>query len=81
MFNDKENSRDSIFENVSLIEGFNEVIFLIKLVSLWRVKRRVIFVFYVLEVSFLEKCFIFYIIKELKNIGFCDDIWFDKDDS
>lgn len=69
----KENS----FEN--MIEGF-EFMFLIKLVSLWKGKKRVIFVLYVLGVSFIEKCFILYIIKELKNIGFCDDIWFDKDD-
>lgn len=45
-----------------------------------KAKRRAIFVSYAPEGSFLEKRFIAYTIKELKNIGFCDDIWFDKDD-
>ncbi|XP_068747713.1 uncharacterized protein [Montipora capricornis] len=45
-----------------------------------KAKRRAIFVSYSPEASFIEKRFISYTIKELKNIGFCDDIWFDKDD-
>lgn len=49
-------------------------------ISAKKAKRRAIFVSYAPEGSFLEKRFIAYTIKELKNIGFCDDIWFDKDD-
>ena len=53
----------------------------IKTVSPRKAKRRGIFVSYSADASFTEKRFICYTIKELKNIGFCDDIWFDKDDS
>lgn len=62
------------------MDGLNELYLYLILISLKKVKRRVIFVLYFFEVSFIEKCFILYIIKEFKNIGFCDDIWFDKDD-
>ena len=79
--NDKENSRDSISENASSTEGSNEATSPTKSVSPRRAKRRAIFVSYAPEASFLEKRFISYTTKELKNIGFCDDIWFDKDDS
>ena len=51
-----------------------------KSVSPRKVKKRAIFVSYAPGASFIEKRFISYTIKELKNIGFCDDIWFDKDD-
>ena len=79
--NGKENSRDSISENASSTEGSNEATSPTKSVSPRRAKRRAIFVSYAPEASFLEKRFISYTTKELKNIGFCDDIWFDKDDS
>ena len=51
-----------------------------KSVSTRKGKKRAIFVSYAPGASFIEKRFISYTIKELKNIGFCDDIWFDKDD-
>ena len=51
-----------------------------KAVSPRKAKRRGIFVSYASEASFAEKQFICYTIKELKHIGFCDDIWFDKDE-
>ena len=44
-------------------------------------KKRGIFVSYSPEASYEEKHFICYTVKELKNLGFSDDIWFDKDDS
>jgi hypothetical protein len=45
-----------------------------------KVKKRGIFVSYSPDASFEEKRLICYTVKELKNLGFSDDIWFDKDD-
>lgn len=77
---DKENSRESISDNASSPEGSNEAASPTKSVSPRKAKRRAIFASYAPEASFIEKRFISYTVKELKNIGFCDDIWFDKDD-
>ena len=51
-----------------------------KSISTRKAKKRGIFVSYAPDASFFEKHFVSYTIKELRNIGFCDDIWFDKDD-
>ena len=75
----KENSGESNSDNTSSHEG-SETTSPTKSVSPRRAKKRAIFVSYAPEASFIEKRFISYTIKELKNIGFCDDIWFDKDD-
>ena len=45
-----------------------------------KAKKRAIFVSYSPEASLEEKMFICYTVKELKNIGFCDDVWFDRDE-
>lgn len=83
----KENSGESIghdinSDNANSNEGSNDASFSSnsKSISPRKAKKRGIFVSYAPEASFLEKRFISYTIKELKNIGFCDDIWFDKDD-
>ena len=71
----KENNSD----NTGSHEG-SEPMSPTKSVSTRKGKKRAIFVSYAPGASFIEKRFISYTIKELKNIGFCDDIWFDKDD-
>lgn len=81
----KENSGESAARhinshNASSNEGSNDSSSPAKSVSPRKAKRRGIFISYAPEASFIEKRFISYTIKELKNIGFCDDIWFDKDD-
>lgn len=76
---DKENNGESNSDNTSSHEG-SEPTSPTKSVSPRKAKRRAIFVSYAPAASFIEKRFISYTIKELKNIGFCDDIWFDKDD-
>lgn len=76
----KENNAENNSDNASSHEGSNESTSPIKSTSPKKAKRRAIFVSYAPEASFIEKRFISYTIKELKNIGFCDDIWFDKDD-
>ena len=77
----KENIGESNSDNASSLEESNESTSPAKSVSPRKAKRRAIFVSYAPEASFIEKRFISYTIKELKNIGFCDDIWFDKDDA
>ena len=78
----KENraGHDINSDNANSNKGSNDSSSPSKLPSPRKVKRRGIFVSYAPEASFIEKRFISYTIKELKNIGFCDDIWFDKDD-
>lgn len=84
----KENSgerlaHDRNSDNASSNEGSNDSSHSsspAKSVSPRKARRRGIFISYAPEASFIEKRFISYTIKELKNIGFCDDIWFDKDD-
>lgn len=75
----KENSGESNSDHTSLHEG-SETTSPAKSVIPRKAKKRAIFVSYAPEANFIEKRFISYTIKELKNIGFCDDIWFDKDD-
>lgn len=53
----------------------------VKSITPRKTKKRGIFVSYSPEASFEEKRFISYTVKELKNLGFSDDIWFDKDES
>lgn len=76
----KERSRESNSDSASSHEVSNESTSPAKSVSPRKAKRRAIFVSYAPEAKFIEKRFVSYTIKELKNIGFCDDIWFDKDD-
>lgn len=77
----KENTGHDINSDIaSSNEGSNDSTSPSKSVSSRKVKRRGIFISYAPEASFIEKRFISYTVKELKNIGFCDDIWFDKDD-
>lgn len=45
-----------------------------------KAKKRGIFVSYSPNASYEEKRFICYTVKELKNLGYSDDIWFDKDE-
>lgn len=52
----------------------------VKSVTPRKTKKRGIFVSYSPEAGFEEKRFISYTVKELKNLGFSDDIWFDKDE-
>lgn len=82
-FNAKETSALNVNSDngaSSAHEGSNEASSPSKSLSPRKARRRGIFVSYAPEASFIEKRFISYTIKELKNIGFCDDIWFDKDD-
>ena len=72
--------RDIKSDNASSNEGSSESSSQAKSISPRKVKRRGIFVSYAPGASFIEKRFISYTVKELKNIGFCDDIWFDKDE-
>lgn len=72
--------RDIKSDNASSNEGSSESSSQPKSISPRKVKRRGIFVSYAPGASFIEKRFISYTVKELKNVGFCDDIWFDKDE-
>lgn len=76
----KEYSGESNSDNTSTSNEGSQPTSPTKSVSPRKAKKRAIFVSYAPEASFIEKRFISYTIKELKNIGFCDDIWFDKDD-
>ena len=76
----KENSEESNSDNTSTSNEASQPTSPTKSVSPRKAKKRAIFVSYAPEASFIEKRFISYTIKELKNIGFCDDIWLDKDD-
>jgi len=76
----KVNSGESNSDNTSTSNEGSQPTSPTKSVTPRKAKKRAIFVSYAPEASFIEKRFISYTIKELKNIGFCDDIWFDKDD-
>ena len=52
----------------------------IKNLSPKKARKRAIFVSYSPGASLREKMFICYTVRELKNIGFCDDVWFDRDE-
>ena len=76
----KENSEESNSDNASTSNEVSQPTSPTKSVIPRKARKRAIFVSYAPGASFIEKRFISYTIKELKNIGFCDDIWFDKDD-
>lgn len=74
----QENGDDNIVPGETPTE--TPEITMVKTLTPRKAKKRGIFVSYSPNASYEEKRLICYTVKELKNLGYSDDIWFDKDE-
>ena len=80
---DSQQNQNKAEENVKKSEGSeneDNIVSSAKNLTPKKARRRGIFVSYSPDASLQEKMFVCYTVRELKNIGFCDDVWFDKDE-